>query len=125
MLGSRVRAPGGARKEFRNELLFLLSAHSEHLNLPQCIEKFMSMVPRFCVHYLFIMYAFCDFMDITNKPLGFMPPNYIHIHRKFDNKHISHINFNSAYALKDSTAKSSASPAALTSSTQSEGIFCG
>ena len=34
MLGSRVRAPGGAlEKEFRNELLFLLSAHSEHLNL--------------------------------------------------------------------------------------------
>ena len=41
MLGSRVRAPGGARKEFRNELLFLLSAHSEHLKLPQRIEKFI------------------------------------------------------------------------------------
>ena len=43
LVKNHTMLPGGARKEFRNELLFLLSAHSEHLKLLQCIEKFIGI----------------------------------------------------------------------------------
>ena len=40
-VGVQGSSPWGSTKEFRNELLFLLSAHSEHLKLLQCIGKFI------------------------------------------------------------------------------------
>ena len=52
MLGSRVRAPEGARKEFRNELLFCYMSENEHFGLKWGIGEFIRKNQKWLVNLL-------------------------------------------------------------------------